>query len=113
MKRGLFLQQNPPSPGNVHFPLEVLKAAYEFLQAGIDSDHVLFCYRRSGQEAHYEFRKTSDLLGLQLPGNTTYKLWQLIRGGYDRTRLIPTAFLCDGFCWVILLDTHKLFVERG
>lgn len=108
MRRGLFLAHNPPSPSNTHFPIEALKAAYEFLQAGIDENWVLFVQRKRGQEAEYQFCKSTELLSLSLPGNTTLKLWELLKGNYDRSRFLPTAYLTEtGYIFVVLLDTSK------
>jgi hypothetical protein len=106
MKQGSFLPPNPPSPSNTHFPIEALRAAYEFLQAGIDWDYVMFARRRRGQPAEFCFCKSSELLTLKLPGETTLKLWRLLGVGYNRTRYIPLAYLDDkGYCWTGYLDT--------
>lgn len=114
MDRGLFLPQNQPSASNTTFPIECLKAAYERLQAGIDSDEVMFCQRRSGQEAEYRFCKTLELPTLRLPRSTMLKLWDLIKVKYDRTRFIPTAYLVYDHVFVVLLDTSKyLRSDRG
>jgi hypothetical protein len=113
VKRNLFLPQQRPSAADTHFPLEALKAAYEFLAAGIDSDVVMFVERKRNQKAHFQFCKSSALIELSLPGNTTLKLWQLLKGNYDRTRFIPTAYLCEGYVFVVLLDTSKFFINRG
>lgn len=100
------------SPANVLFPVEVLKAAYERLSVGIDSDEVLLVQRLRGQEAEYRFRPTSELFTIKLPGNTILKLWKLLQNGYDRTKLIPCAYLCDGFVHTFLLDASKYRVEN-
>lgn len=113
MKRNLFLPHQRPSAANTHFPLEALRAAYEFLAAGIDSDVVMFVERKRSQSAEFQFYKSSALIELSLPGNTTLKLWELLRTKYDRTRFIPTAYLDErGFCWIVLLDTAKLFLNH-
>lgn len=112
MSSDLYLPQHKPSASNVTFPLEALKAAHAFLQAGIDLPHVFFVERKRSQHSQYQFVKSSKLLELNLPGNTTLKLWKLVQQNYDRTRYIPVACLNeDGFVWVGILDTSKLFLE--
>lgn len=103
----------PKSSSNTLFPIEALKAAYEFLAAGIDVDYVVLVQRRRGQDAHVQFVKSAHVLTLDLPGDTSLKLWNLLQTSYDRTKLIPMAFRDEGgFIWVGLLDASKYIVKR-